>query len=144
MEGRLADSSEEFQNLIQQWQKLEDKAIGSADAMIRKATNPFFRVIMESIKHDSEKHKLIQQMIIDSITKETKGINPDELNEMSDMLNNHMEAEAESLRLAHAALAKSELFFNRFLLSYLIADEAKHHDLINLLNDLKGATIPTS
>ena len=144
MEGRPEESSEEFQNLMQHWQKLEDKAIGSADAMIRKASNPFFRVIMESIKHDSEKHKLIQQMIIDSITKEAIGINPDELNEMSDMLNNHMEAEAESLRLAHAALAKSELFFTRFLLAYLIADEAKHHDLINLLNDLKGATIPTS
>ncbi len=144
MERRPAECSEEFQNLIQQWQKIEDKAIGSADSMIRKAGNPFFRVIMESIKHDSEKHKLIQQMIIDNITKEAIDINTDELNKMSDMLTNHVEAEAESLRLAHAALAKSELFFVRFLLSYLIADKAKHHDLINQLNELKGATIPTS
>ena len=144
MEEKPVESSEEFQNLIQHWQKLENKAIGSADSIIRKTSNPFFRVIMESIKHDLEKHKLIQQMIIDSIPKGTIGINLDELNEMSDMLNSHIEAEAESLRLAHAALAKSKLFFTRFLLSYLIADEAKHHDLVDLLNDLKGATRPTS
>ena len=99
---------------------------------------------MESIKHDSEKHKLIQQMIIDSITKEAISISPDELSEMSDMLNNHMEAEAESLCLTDAAFAKSELFFTRFLFSYRIADEAKHHGLINELNDLKRETIPTS
>ncbi len=144
MKGRPAESSEEFIDLMKQWQKLEDKAIGSADAMIGKAGSPFIKMIMESIKHDSEKHKLIQQMIIDSITKEAISISPDELNEMSDMLNNHMDAEAESLCLADAAFAKSELFFTRFLLSYLIADEAKHHGLISQLNDLKRATIPTS
>jgi hypothetical protein len=140
MEGRPPESSEEFLNLIQHWQKLEDKAIGSADSML-KTSNPFFRVIMESLKHDSEKCKLIQQMIIDSIAKGAIKINPDELKEISDMLNNHMEVEAESLRLAHTALAKSELVFTRFLLSYLIADKDKHHDLIERLNDLKGATI---
>ena len=144
MKGRPAESSEEFLDLIKKWQKLEDKTIDSADAMIRKTNNQFLGMIMESIKLDSEKHKLIQQLIIDSITKEAISISPDELNEMSDMLNNHMEAEAESLCLADAAFAKSELFFTRFLLSYLIADEAKHHGLINQLNDLKRATIPTS
>jgi len=143
MEGRPSGSSEEFQTLIQHWQKLEDKATGSADSMILKASNPFFRVIMESLKHDSEKCKLIQQMIIDSIAKGAININPDELKEISDMLNNHMEIEAEALRLAHTALAKSELVFTRFLLSYLIADKDKHHDLIDRLNDLKGATILT-
>lgn len=142
MEGRPADSSEEFQKLIQQLQKLEDNAIGSADSMIRKASNPFLKVIIESIKHDLEKHKLIQQMIMDSIARKTMNINPDEINELCDMLNNHMGAEAESLHLAHTALAKSEVFFTRFLLSYLISDAAKHSDFIILLNDLKGATIP--
>ncbi len=61
---------------------------------------------------------------------------------MSDMLNKHMEAEAESLRLAHTALAKSELFFTRFLLSYLIADKEKHRALIDELNEFKGAMTP--
>lgn len=142
MEGRPADLSEEFQKVIQELQKIEDNAVVRAGSMMLKAKNPFFKVIMESLKHDSEKYRLIQQIIIDNITKDAAGIDPDELNEMSDMLNNHLEAEAESLRLAHIALAKSEQFFTRFMLSYLIADKDKHQGLIDQLNDLKGATMP--
>ncbi len=144
MKEKAAENSEEFLELIKKWQKLEDRTIASADTMLDAAKNPFLKMIMESIKHDSEKHKLIMQMIIDNITKEAVSISPEELNDMSGMLNNHMEAEAESLCLADAAYANSELFFTRFLLSYLIADESKHHGLISQLNDLKRATIATS
>lgn len=138
------ENSEEFLKLIREWQALEDKTIASAEGVMKKTKNPLVKMTMDLIKHDSEKHKLVQQMIIDNLTKEAVHVDPDELNALSDMLNKHMEAEAESLCLADAALAKSELFFTRFLLSYLVADETKHHGLINQLNDLKRATIPTS
>ncbi len=112
--------------------------------MLKKTKNPIIKMTMELIKKDSEKHKIVQQMIIDSLTKQAIHIDPDELNALSDMLNKHMEAEAESMCLADEALNKSELFTTRYLLSYLIADECKHHGLMNQLNDLKRATIPTS
>lgn len=144
MDGKPIEKSEEFLYLMREWQGLEDKTIGSAEAIIQKTKNPFIRTIMEMIRHDSEKHRNIQQMIIDNITKEAIYISPDELNDLSDMLNTHMEAEAESLCLADEAWAGSELFFTRFLLSCLIADEAKHHGLINQLNDLKRSAIATS
>jgi hypothetical protein len=144
MTGKPTESSEEFLELIRKWQVLEDKTIKSAEAIIGASKNPFITMIMDMIRHDSEKHRVIQQMIIDSITKEAIHISPDELNQLSEGLNRHLEAEAESLCLADAALAKSELFFTRFLLSYLIADEAKHHGLISQLNDVKRAVIPTS
>lgn len=138
------ENSKEFLELIKKWQALEDKTIASATALMGKTANSIVKMIMEMIKHDSEKHKLIQQMIIDNVTKAAINISPDELAPLSDMLNSHMEAEAEALRIADAAIEKSELFFTRFLLSYLIADEAKHHGLISQLNDLKRAMISTS
>lgn len=138
------ENSEDFLKLMKKWQSLEDKAIENADRIISKTNNQIVKMTMEMIKHDSEKHKLIQQAIIDNITKEAFHIGPDELNELSDMLNSHMEAEAESLCLADEAFKNSELFITRYLLSYLIADEAKHHGLMNQLNDLKRAAIATS
>lgn len=138
------EDSEEFIKLMKKWQALEEKTISSAEEMIKKTNNSFVRMAMEMIKHDSEKHKAIQQMIIDSITKEAIHISPDELNALSDMLNAHMEAEAESLCMAEDAYKNCELFTTRFLLSYLIADEAKHHGLLCQFNDLKRAAIPTS
>lgn len=112
--------------------------------MMRKTKNPLVKMTMGIIKHDSEKHKLIQQMMIDNLTKEAINIGPDELNALSDMLNSHMEAEAESLCLEDEAFRSSELFTTRYLLSCLIADEAKHHGMLNQLNDLKRATVATS
>lgn len=138
------ENSEDFLNLMKKWQLLEDKTIENADRIISKTSNQIVKMTMEMIKHDSEKHKLIQQAIIDNITKEAFHIGPDELNELSDMLNSHMEAEAESLCFADEAFKNSELFITRYLLSYLIADEAKHHGLMNQLNDLKRAAIATS
>jgi rubrerythrin len=35
----------------------------------------------------------------------------------------------------------SELFATRYVLSYLIADEQKHHNLLSKLNELKRATV---
>lgn len=138
------EESREFLNLIKKWQALEDKTIASAEGVLKRTGNPLVKMTMELIKHDSQKHKLVQQMILDNISKEAAHVDPDELLSLSEMLNKHMEAEADSLCLADEALAKSELFFTRFFLSYLVADEAKHHGLINQLNDLKRASISTS
>ncbi len=138
---KSAENSEEFLKIIREWQALEDKTIESASALINKTNNPLVKMTMEMIKHDSEKHKVMQQMIIDSITKEAIHLSPDELAPLSEILNRHMEAEAKSLSLADAALEKSELFVTRYILSYLIADETKHHSLISKLNELKRATI---
>lgn len=138
---RPVEESQEFLNLIREWQALEDRTIASAEELLSRTNNPIVKMTMEMIKHDSEKHKVMQQMIIDSITKESVHLSPDELAPLSDLLNKHMEAEARSLTPADAALERSELFITRYILSYLIADETKHHSLINKLNELKRATI---
>ena len=140
-----AESSKEFLGIIRNWQALEDKTIASAEEVIAKTDNPLVKMAMETIKHDSEKHKVMQQLIIDNLTKEAVHLSPDELVQLAEPLNRHMEMEANSIALANEALEKSELFLTRFILSYLITDETKHHDMMsNFLDELKTASIPTS
>jgi len=134
-------SSARFLNTIKEWQKLEDETIEFSSSMMKKTKNPIIRMTMEMIKNDSQKHKAMQQLLIDSITKEAVHLNPDELAMLSDDLNKHMAAEAESLRLADEALRNSDSFITRYILSYLIADETKHHNMLSRLNDLKRATV---
>jgi flagellar hook-length control protein FliK len=135
-----AENSEEFLKLIREWQALEDATIKSANELISKTGNPLVKMTMEMIRHDSEKHKVMQQMMIDNITKEAVHLSHDELAPLSDLLLSHMETEAKSLALADTALQQSELFITRYILSYLIADEQKHHSLLGKLNELKRAT----
>ena len=139
--SKPAELSKEFLTILTQWQKLEDETIRFSEEMLKKTKNKLIRMTMEMIKSDSQKHKAMQQMLIDSVTKEPFILSPDDLNALGTGLNKHITAEAKSLELAEEALENSELFVTRYVLSYLIADEHKHHHLLSRLEDLKRATV---
>jgi len=141
MKKRPADVSKNLVKILKDWQKLEDETIKHSEATIRKTKNRLVTMTMEMIKNDSQKHRAMQQMLIDSLTKEPFVLTPDDLASLSDGLNKHLAAEAKSLELADEALQNSELFVTRYILSYLIADEQKHHALLSKLNELKRATV---
>jgi hypothetical protein len=141
MKKQPADVSKNLVKILKDWQKLEDETIKHSEATIRKTKNRLVTMTMEMIKNDSQKHRAMQQMLIDSLTKEPFILTPDDLASLSDGLNKHLAAEAKSLELADEALQNSELFVTRYILSYLIADEQKHHALLSKLNELKRATV---
>lgn len=138
---RPAENSKEFLKVMKEWQKLEDDTIRFSEEMMKKSRNKLIKLTMEMIKNDSQKHKAMQQMLIDSIEKEPFILSPDELNALGNGLNKHLAAEAKSLELADEALLNAEMFVTRYVLSYLIADEQKHHNLLGKLNELKRATV---
>ncbi len=144
MSADQREIDEELISIVRGWQKLEGKAISHAYDLMRRTRNPLTKMITDLVIHDSEKHKLVQQMIIDTLTEAALHISPDELNELSGMINRHMAAEEEAIRLAEAAMEKCRQVSTHFLLSYLIADEKKHHSLVGRMDELKRASIPTS
>ncbi len=132
-------------SLIRKWQKLEDGTIRHAQTMISKTSSSLVKATMEMIRHDSEKHKMVLQAIIDAITKEASHLSPDELASLAGMLNKHLEIEAQSIALASEAFKNSKLFTTSYLLSALLEDETRHHRMIvQLTDDLKRASISTS
>jgi rubrerythrin len=135
------EQSASFLKTIRDWQKLENDTIRYADTLMKKSKNRLIKMTMEMIKHDSQKHKVMQQMLIDSLTTQPFVLTPEELGAISEGLNKHLAAEAKSLELADEALNNCELFVTRYILSYLIADEQKHHSLLGKLNELKRATV---
>jgi hypothetical protein len=136
-----AEASGQLVKVLEEWQKLEDQTIEHAESTLKKTKNKLVMMTMEMIKNDSQKHKSMQQMLIDSLTTEPFVLSPEDLGSLSDGLNQHLAAEAKSLELADEALQNSELFVTRYILSYLIADEQKHHALLSKLNELKRATV---
>lgn len=138
---KASEFSPSFVKTLREWQKLEEETIRHADATMKKTKNRLVKMTMEMIRHDSQKHKAMQQLLIDSITKESLLLSPDDLAALSDGLNRHLAAEARTLEIADQALQHSELFTTRYILSYLIADEHKHHALLSKLNELKRAAV---
>jgi MoxR-like ATPase len=129
--------------LVQQfrdWQNLENDTLRLAEDLQKKTSNPFIQLIMEVIKRDSEKHKVMQQFVIDALTKEAVHLSPEELIPLSEVLEKHITAEAKSMALANAcAVAESKDYFVDFVVEALMEDEAKHHSMLKTLAHIKGA-----
>ena len=129
--------------LVQQfrdWQNLENETLRLAEDLQKKTSNPFIQLIMEVIKRDSEKHKVMQQFVIDALTKEAVHLSPEELIPLSEVLEKHISAEAKSMALANAcAVAESKNYFVDFVVEALMEDEAKHHSMLKTLDHIKGA-----
>lgn len=130
---------------IAYWQAVETQNIDYTDREIPKAKNAFIKAMLQALKLEAEKRRLIQQMIVDSMQKEAVNLSPDELGELSAHLNRYMESEEEAVSLGKEAFAKNGLAVPRFLLSYLIEDLKRHNGLLRQFDDkLKNASIPTS
>jgi len=132
--------------LVQQfkeWQNLENDTRGLAEDLQKKTSNPFIQMIMEVIKRDSEKHKVMQQFVIDALTKEAVHLSPEELMPLSEVLEKHIKAEAKSMALANeCAVVETKNYFVDFVVNALMEDEAKHHSMLKTLDHIKGAVYP--
>jgi len=136
-----------YQELIKAmgaWMDSEDQIIKDAVYMKIEADSPFVKIAMEMLIHDAEKHKIIQQMVIDNLTKESVHLAPDEFAPLEEVVKRHILEESESLMHVMTTFEKREPKITRYLLSYLGADEAKHRELVGKLNELKLATTQMS
>lgn len=97
---------------------------------------------MEISKRDSEKHKIMQQFVIDTLTKEAIYLTPQELIPLADVLDRHIQAEAKSMGLANACAIESRNYFVDFIVSALTDDEVKHHNMLRTLDHIKSAVYP--
>ncbi len=142
---KYAGNYKDILDKIAGWQAIESENIEHTDKEIPKAKNPLIKTILQALRLEAEKRRILQQMIVDSVRTEAVHLSPDELRDLSAHLNKHMEAEEKALSMAKEAFEKSELAIPRYLLSYLIADSKKQNSLLKLFDDeLKTASIPTS
>ena len=135
-------TGEELAKVLKEWYTLEDQTIKLAEDLMKKSDNSFVKVIMEMIKRDSEKHKIMQQFAIDNLTKEAFHLTPQELIPLGEVLEKHIQAEAKSMGLANSAITMSRDYFVNFIVSYLMADEIKHHEMLTKLDHIKGQVHP--
>jgi hypothetical protein len=141
----MAKQKELNENLVKtlkKWQKIEDESVKSTSAIIAKTKNPIVRQIMEIIKQDSAMHKKVQQVIIDSFEKKAINLEPDELSDIWGMVEDHIELEKETVRLAEESRKNSNNFIVRYLLGYLMTDEQKHNDILQQMEDIKRGMYP--
>jgi phage-related minor tail protein len=140
--AKQKELNEKLVSILKEWQKIEDASVKSTSDIIGMTKNPIVRQIMEIIKQDSAMHKKVQQLIIDSFEKEAMQLQPEELSEVWDMIENHIELEKETIRLAEESRKNSNSFVVRYLLGYLMTDEQKHNNILAQMEDVKKGMYP--
>jgi hypothetical protein len=140
--AKQKELNEKLVATLKKWQKVEDASVKSTSEIIGKTKNPVVKQVMEIIKQDSAMHKKVQQLLIDSFEKEAIQLQPEELSEVWGMIENHIELEKETIRLAEESRKNSNSFIVRYLLGYLMTDEQKHNDVLAQLEDVKRGMYP--
>jgi hypothetical protein len=140
--AKQKELNEKLVATLKKWQKVEDASVQSTSEIISKTKNPVVKQIMEIIKQDSAMHKKVQQLIIDSFEKEAIQLQPEELSNVWSLVENHIELEKETIRLAEESRKNSNSFIVRYLLGYLMIDEQKHNDILAQMEDVKRGMYP--
>jgi len=123
-------STQEIQEQIvanmRRWQKIEDSSVASTGKIIEDTKNPVIRLVMEIIQRDSQMHHRIQEFIIDSLTTKAVELNPEELADVWDAIEQHIAIEKKTVELAQEALGAlkdRKMLVQEYLLQYLMEDE---------------------
>lgn len=127
------------------WQKLENATVAQTAKIMGETDNPLIRLTMEIIQRDSNLHYRVQQLIIDSITREQINVPVDELSRIWTSIEKHIEMERKTIELASQsleALGGTKNVVQQYLLSYLMEDEKKHDKMLSALELIKKHMYP--
>jgi len=140
-----AEKSGDFLKLMADWQAVEERMVGYAEDEKAKSQHPVIRAVLDILELDAQKYCRLQQMVAESVKKEALHLSPEELQALSAHINKRLEMEERTLALAEKAAEKSQVFFPRYLLQYLISSLKKENALLRQFDDgLKSAHVSTS
>jgi len=130
---------------MKRWMKIENASVASTGKVIEKTDNSIVRIVMEIIQRDSQMHYRVQEMIADSLESKTVTLTPDEVGDVWDMIEKHIELEKKTVELAQkslAALKGKRMIVQEYLLNYLLTDEEKHNKILDDLKAVKDKVYP--
>jgi hypothetical protein len=133
---------EEMVESLREWQAIERQAMEQTAEIMEQTSNPYIRIIMEIIRQDSLMHHRVQQVIIDSLTREAVSLTPEEIGAIWEKIEEHDETEKHVVEIAETLKEKAWTPAHKQLLDYLLTDEKKHDALLEQLGELKKGMYP--
>lgn len=141
----VKELQEQIVSGMKRWEKIEDTALASASKIIEKSDNPFIRLVMEIIRHDTEMHRTVQEWVARSITDGAADLSYDDMARIWEHVERHMEMERQMTAMVDEMLstvAGKRMVMQEYLLNFLLEDEAKHAHLLERLEKIKLGLLP--
>lgn len=120
--------------IVHEMAKREEQYSEELKKLADSINHPVLRALFASIAKDSEKHALMYMAIDEVFRKIQPFIIKDDLAKISDVIENHIETEAEMLEKAKQILGETSDPRVKLIVAAIVDDEARHH---RLLRDIK-------
>ena len=135
---------EEMVEALRTWQSIERKSMEQMALIMEQTSNPFVRMIMEIIRHDSLMHHRVQQLIVDSVTAADVPLTHEDLAAIWSSVEAHDAAEKEVISIGERLHETAWSPVHKTLLEYLVTDERKHDVLLEQLGEIKKGMARTT
>ncbi len=129
---------------LRRWQSMESQIMSDIGGVVERTGNPYARIILEIIRHDSLIHHRIQQALIDSLRHGDTTIEHAALDRVWPELGDSQVASTEAIAIAAELTELASGSFQRAMLGYLSNDTHKHHRLLRQLAELHHGPIPAN
>ena len=130
-----------LEHTIARWLEVERETIDSTEKIKASTGSLLVKQMMDMIRMDSVKHCTILETI-QQIMQGTITMTPEEMGELSELLQKHLQIENESIVLARSALDSTDHMVIKKLLEYLLEDEQKHVTMTEQVQDYKQGLYP--
>jgi rubrerythrin len=128
-------SDDEMVEFFREQIRLEHHIVESITTSLKNVKNPIVKQVLRAIAFDSQKHAGIYDAAI-SITTVTPALTDKEYREIKGVTETHIIDEEKAISSLDKILPKVRDDKIKFLLESIVADERKHHELLNKIMDL--------
>lgn len=122
---------EELVRFLKEQIEIENKIVDSLNKSLDDIRNPSVRGVLKGISLDSVKHAEMYASAIKLLTEIGPALKEEHLDEQRRLVEEHIEMEARLIKRISEKLPTIENEKVRLLLEAILADERRHHQLLN-------------
>ncbi len=132
---------EDLPKLIELWKDRQGELQRGAEELHNRTDSYFVQIVTKAIQRDAEKHEEILQSVLDCFDC-TVTVTPEELGELTRLLDDHLDIQEKTDKLARTALKSRPHYITNQLIRYILEDGKKNAVLKEQLNEVKARLYP--
>ena len=122
---------------------IENEIVDSLNKGLTDIQNPPVKGVLKGISLDSVKHAELYSAAVTLLTNPSKALTQENLDEQKELVEKHIQMEAELIKKLEQVVPGLENKKVKFLLNSILADERRHHAMLKVVLEIivKGETI---
>jgi len=138
----MSFTNKELVKFFREQARLEEEIVKSVNKALETIKNSVVESILKGMALDSSKHAAIYRAA-EQIVQVAPALTEKEFDELRKVVKWHIENEEKVIKRLEDAVKRTENKRIRFLLQAIVADEKRHHQLLDAIMDIvvKGETI---